>query len=59
MKCDILDMDNGCAECRFMLSALHYLKHDYAVAKKSIVNVNKYGNKSLSSTNLERLIEQY
>ncbi len=43
----------------FMLSALHYLKHDYAVAKKSIVNVNKYGNKSSSSTNLERLIEQY
>lgn len=42
----------------FMVSALNYLKHDYAAAKKSIASAQHYGDKSSSFTNLQRLIDQ-
>ena len=42
----------------FMISALHYLKHDYSAAKQSIINAQQYGDKSSSITNLQRLIDQ-
>jgi len=42
----------------FMISALHYLKHDYSAAKQSIIKAQQYGDKSSSITNLQRLIDQ-
>ena len=41
----------------FMISALHYLKHDYDAAKKSITNAQQYGDESSSSTNLQSLVD--
>lgn len=42
----------------FMVSALYFLQHDYAAAKKSIASAQQYGDKSSSFTNLQRLIDQ-
>ena len=42
----------------FMVSALYYLKHDYAAAKISIASAQQYGDKSSSFINLQRLIDQ-
>jgi hypothetical protein len=42
----------------FMVSALHYLKHDYVAAKKAIASAKQYGDKSTSLANLQRLVNQ-
>ena len=41
-----------------MVSALYYLKHEYAAAKKAIASVQQNGHKSSSYTNLQGLIDQ-
>ncbi len=41
----------------FMVSALHYLIHDYVAAKKSIASAQQYGEKSPSFTNLQKLVD--
>ena len=50
--------NDGNVDQDFMISALHYLKHDYLAAKQSIINAQQYGDKSSSVTNLKRLINQ-
>jgi len=49
------DADVGQA---FMVSALYYLKHDYAAAKQSIASAQQFGDTSSSYMNLQRLIDK-
>ncbi len=42
----------------FMLSALHYLKHDYVQAKKSIAGAQLNGDQSSSIENLKKLVDE-
>lgn len=50
---------DGDPDPAFMVSALNFIKQDYAAAKKAIIEAEHYGDKSMSFTNLQRLIEQY
>lgn len=50
--------NNNLGDQDFMISALHYLKHDYLAAKKSITAAQSYGNNNSSIFNLNKLIDQ-
>jgi hypothetical protein len=49
---------NSNADHAFMLSALNYLKHHYAAAKKFVTFAQQYGDNSPSATNLQQLIDR-
>ncbi len=51
-------VNNNDIDQAFMVSALHYLKHDYVATKKSIANAQQYGDKSPSLANLQKLVNQ-